>query len=167
MNAVSGRFSRRFVLWMGLALGVVLADQLTKYAITLVLNPGERWPVTGFFDLVLLYNPGAAFSFLADQGGWQRWFFTVLALGISAWLTTLIYAHQDEVLQPLAFSLIIGGAIGNAIDRLWQGAVTDFLFFYVGRYGWPAFNVADAAISVGVVLMLIGQWRTPSTPTNP
>jgi signal peptidase II len=160
-------FSRRFALWMCLALGVALADQLTKYAITQFLRPGERWPVTDFFDVVLLYNTGAAFSFLADQGGWQRWFFTVLAFGISTWLAFLIREHQDETLQPLAFALIIGGAIGNAIDRLHQGAVTDFLFFHVGAYGWPAFNLADSAITVGVVLMFIGQWRAPSPPKEP
>jgi signal peptidase II len=87
---------------------------------------------------------------LADQSGWQRWFFVALAAVICGWLLRLLARHQHEFLQPLAFSLIIGGAIGNVIDRFVFGAVVDFLYFHIGRYGWPAFNVADSAICVGL-----------------
>lgn len=145
--------------WIGLSAIVVLVDQWTKHLVRGALRNGEVIRVTDFFDLVLAFNPGAAFSFLADQGGWQRWFFVLLAAGICGWLLRLLARHQHELLQPLAFSLIIGGAIGNVIDRFVFGAVVDFLYFHIGRYGWPAFNVADSAISVGVVLMIIAQLR--------
>ncbi|HMV16649.1 MAG TPA: signal peptidase II [Zoogloea sp.] len=145
--------------WIGLAAVVVLLDQWTKHLVRGALRTGEVIPVTDFFDLVLAFNPGAAFSFLADQAGWQRWFFVALAAVICGWLLRLVARHQHEFLQPLAFSLIIGGAIGNVIDRFVFGAVVDFLYFHVGRYGWPAFNVADSAICVGVTLMVIAQLR--------
>ena len=138
---------------------IVLLDQLTKQIMLSVLAGGEVIAVTGFFDLVLLYNRGAAFSFLADHSGWQRWFFIVLAFAICAWLLTLLRHHQDETLLPTAFALIIGGALGNVIDRFVFGAVVDFLYFHVGRYGWPAFNLADSAITLGVILMLTGQLK--------
>jgi signal peptidase II len=115
--------------------------------------------MTGFFDLVLVYNPGAAFSFLAEHSGWQRWFFTGLAVVICGWLLALMHRHRHERLLPASFALIIGGAVGNVIDRLAHGAVVDFLYFHVGRYGWPAFNLADSAITVGVILMLWAELR--------
>lgn len=150
---------RRLAGWLGLALLVAMLDQASKYWIMSALSFGETVPVTGFFDLVLVFNPGAAFSFLAHHSGWQRWFFIVLAVAICSWLFTLLRHHQDETLLPAAFSLIIGGAIGNVIDRFVFGAVVDFLYFHVGRYGWPAFNLADSAITLGVILMLIGQLK--------
>lgn len=149
----------RAARWFALSGLIVLFDQATKYWITGILRYGESVRVTPFFDLVLTYNPGAAFSFLSQASGWQRWFFIVLALAISAWLFALIRRHADELLQPLAFALVLGGAIGNVIDRIVFGAVIDFLYFHAGRFGWPAFNVADSAISVGVVLMLWAQLR--------
>ncbi|MDD3353617.1 signal peptidase II [Zoogloea sp.] len=145
--------------WIGLSALIVLVDQWTKHLVLGALRHGEVIRVTDFFDIVLAFNPGAAFSFLADQGGWQRWFFVGLAVIICSWLLRLLARHQHELLQPLAFSLIIGGAIGNVIDRFVFGAVVDFLYFHVGRYGWPAFNVADSAICVGVTLMVIAQFR--------
>lgn len=156
----------RFGLWLAFAFVVVVLDQLTKQIVLAQLAPGESIPVTSFFNLVLLFNPGAAFSFLADHSGWQRWFFTGLAVIICLWLGRLMYEHQHERLQPFAFSLIIGGAIGNVIDRLNIGAVVDFLYFHVGRYGWPAFNLADSAITLGVALMLWAQFR-PGAQTPP
>lgn len=147
----------RLAAWLGLSALVVLADQITKLLMTGWLQFGEAVRVTPFFDLVLVYNPGAAFSFLSSASGWQRWFFVALALGISVWLVLLIRRHAAERLLPLSFALVLGGAIGNVIDRVLHGAVIDFLYFHIGRYGWPAFNVADSAISVGVVLLVWDQ----------
>ncbi|THF62451.1 lipoprotein signal peptidase [Pseudothauera nasutitermitis] len=148
--------------WLGLAVAVGVADQLIKQLVLAMLHYGQVVPVTPFFDIVLLYNPGAAFSLLADQPGWQRWFFTILAVAICAWLTVLLRQHQHERLLPAAFALIIGGALGNVVDRLLHGAVVDYLHFYVGRFSWPAFNLADSAIFVGVALMLWGSFRHPA-----
>lgn len=147
----------RFAAWLGLSALVVALDQLTKQFMTGWLQFGDSVRVTSFFDLVLVHNPGAAFSFLSNASGWQRWFFVVLALAISVWLVMLIRRHAAERLLPLTFALILGGAIGNVIDRVLHGAVIDFLYFHIGRYGWPAFNVADSAISVGVVLLVWDQ----------
>lgn len=155
--------SPRFIAWIGLACGIVFLDQASKWVVLTNLNYAEPVVVTPFFQLLLIFNPGAAFSFLATQPGWQRWFFIVLAIVICGWLLALLYRHQSERALPLAFSLIIGGAIGNVIDRIVHGAVVDFLFFHAGRYSWPAFNLADAAITVGVILMLWSQLR-PAAP---
>ena len=143
--------------WLILAVVVGVLDQVTKQLVLANLYRGEVILVTGFFDLVLVFNTGAAFSFLAEHGGWQRWFFTVLALGISAWLLALMHHHRHEKLLPAAFALIIGGALGNVYDRLVHGAVVDFLHFHYAGWSWPAFNLADSAITVGVVMMLWGQ----------
>ncbi|GAA5173300.1 signal peptidase II [Niveibacterium umoris] len=148
---------KRFLAWLGLSGLVIVLDQITKLAVLRNLKFGEAIPYTDFFQLVLVYNPGAAFSFLANQPGWQKWFFVSLAFVISGWLLVLLRKHAEERLQPLAFALIIGGALGNVIDRFAYGAVVDFLYFHVGRYGWPAFNVADSAITVGAVLMVSAQ----------
>lgn len=158
--------TRRFFGWLELSALVIVLDQMTKWLVLSKLGFGEAVPVTSFFQLVLVYNPGAAFSFLADHSGWQRWFFIVLALGVCGWLLTMLRAHQRELALPLAFSLVIGGAIGNVIDRIVHGAVVDFLYFHAGRYGWPAFNVADSAITVGVALMLVAQFRAPRDTTT-
>lgn len=157
-----GLLSARMAGWLALAAAVALADQLTKQLVLASLRYGEAVPVTPFFDIVLVYNPGAAFSFLANQPGWQRWFFTGLAAVICTWLTVLLRRHQHERLLPAAFVLIIGGAVGNVVDRLMHGAVVDFLHFYVGRFSWPAFNLADSAITVGVALMLWSSFRPHS-----
>jgi signal peptidase II len=156
--------SKRLWAWLGLSAAVALLDQLTKWIVLSNLQLGEMITVTPFFKLVLLYNPGAAFSFLADQPGWQRWFFVVLAVVICIWLFTMLRHHQHERALPLSFSLIIGGAVGNVVDRLVHGAVVDFLYFHIDRYGWPAFNIADSAITIGVVLMLWSQFRPSSSP---
>ena len=143
--------------WLILAVVVGVLDQITKQMVMANLQLGQMIPVTSFFDLVLVFNTGAAFSFLAEHGGWQRWFFTVLAFAISAWMLTLMHHHRHEKLLPAAFALIIGGALGNVYDRLVHGAVVDFLHFHYAGWSWPAFNLADSAITVGVVLMLWGQ----------
>lgn len=147
----------RWSLWLALSLAVVALDQLGKHWILSWLSYGQSHSVTPFFDLVLVFNPGAAFSFLADHSGWQRWFFIVLALGVSAWLVLLLRRHAAQPLLALGVSLILGGAIGNVIDRIVYGAVVDFLYFHAGGYGFPAFNLADSAITLGVVLMLLDQ----------
>ena len=148
---------RRYLGWLSVSLLVIMFDQISKFAITHSMSFGQSIEITPFFDLVLVYNPGAAFSFLAHHDGWQRWLFTLLALAVSAWLAVLLRKHSDERLLPLAFALIIGGALGNVIDRMLFGAVIDFLYFHLGRHGFPAFNVADSAISIGVALMLFEQ----------
>ncbi len=145
--------------WLALATFVVLLDQASKAWVLASFRYMESLVVTPFFNLVLVYNSGAAFSFLAGAGGWQKWFFVVLALGISLWLLSLLRQHAGERLLPLALSLILGGAIGNVIDRLRFDAVVDFLDLHLAGYHWPAFNVADSAITVGVLLMLWHQIR--------
>lgn len=150
--------NKRLAGWLSISVLVVILDQITKLVILSQMSFGQAIPVTSFFQLVLVFNPGAAFSFLANQGGWQRWFFIVLAVIICGWLLVMLRQHQQERALPLAFALIIGGAVGNVIDRIIYGAVVDFLYFHIGRFGWPAFNVADSAITVGVVLMLVSQF---------
>jgi signal peptidase II len=135
----------------GLVIGL---DQLSKAWIAASFRLGESLPLTAFFDLVFVFNAGAAFSFLRDAGGWQKWFFVVLALAISSWLVVMLRQRARERLQPLALALILGGALGNVVDRLRFGAVVDFLDFHWAGYHFPAFNLADSAISVGVALML-------------
>ncbi|HMM53805.1 MAG TPA: signal peptidase II [Candidatus Desulfobacillus sp.] len=140
--------------WYGLAALVIILDQLSKLWVLAALKPGQSVELAPFFSLVLVFNAGAAFSFLSEAGGWQRGFFILLALAVSAWLAVLIRRHADERLLPLAASLILGGALGNVIDRIRFGAVVDFLDAHVGGWHWPAFNVADSAISVGVALLI-------------
>ncbi len=148
--------------WLWLSVVVVILDQLTKLWIDSSMTLHERLPlIDGFFDLTLAYNPGAAFSFLADAGGWQRWFFTILSTVVTlilvVWLKRLP-AH--EKITAVALALIIGGAIGNLIDRIAYGHVIDFLLVYYQQWSWPAFNVADSAISIGVILMLLALFHS-------
>jgi len=140
--------------WLALSALVIVLDQTTKAWVTSAFKLNESLTVTPFFDLVWVYNVGAAFSFLAGASGWQRWFFVALALGISAWIVTMLRQHARERLLPAALALILGGALGNVVDRLTHGAVVDFLDFHYAGYHFPAFNLADSAISVGVALML-------------
>ncbi len=137
-----------------LALCVIIIDQITKYWSTLYLST-EHVTVFKGFDLVLSHNPGAAFSFLAGASGWQRWFFSALAVGMSLaiyhWLGRL-KPHEKQ--EALALSLVLGGALGNLIDRLCYGHVIDFILLYYQQWSWPAFNVADAAISLGMILWI-------------
>ena len=151
MNSKAGT---RFLGWLGLAFGIIVADQVSKAAIMSAFTSGEQMMLTPFFNLVFVFNTGAAFSFLAGADGWQRWFFILLALGISIWISVLLRRHAGETLMPLALALILGGALGNVIDRITLGAVVDFLDFHLTGWHFPAFNVADSAITVGVALML-------------
>ena len=152
--------ARNFKPWLWLAGSVVVLDQLSKWIVLSTLHPGESRYVAPFFNWVLAYNPGAAFSFLSNAGGWQRWFFTVLALAVSAWIVTLLRKHSDEFRLSLALALVLGGALGNVIDRVRFGAVVDFIQGHVAGYYWPAFNVADSAITLGAVLLIWDQLRT-------
>ena len=140
--------------WLLLAGGVIVADFLTKAWVLSAFQPHETVAVLPFFNLVLVFNAGAAFSFLAQAGGWQKWFFVVLALAISAWIVVMLWRHANDRLQSVALALVLGGALGNVIDRLRFGAVVDFLDFHVAGWHWPAFNVADSAISIGVALLV-------------
>ena len=150
-----------FLRWMGLVGSVVVLDQLSKLAVLRAFQLGERLELTAFFNLILTYNPGAAFSFLADAGGWQKWVFVVLALAISVWIVATIYRQPQVCLQSWALSLIMGGALGNVIDRFAYGAVVDFLDFHLGGQHFPAFNVADSAITVGAILLVWEQLTAP------
>ncbi|TWG85781.1 signal peptidase II [Cupriavidus gilardii J11] len=147
------------LLWMAFALLVVVLDQFFKIVIVRSFSYGESRPVTSFFNLVLVYNKGAAFSFLADAGGWQRWFFTVLGLAVGAFIIWLLFRHTGQRMFCFAVSLVLGGAVGNVIDRIVYGHVVDFLDFHMRGYHWPAFNVADCAITVGAVLLIVDELR--------
>lgn len=143
-----------------LALAVVGLDQLTKVLAVRLLQPGSRIPVIAdFFDLTLIYNTGAAFSFLAGASGWQRWFFVAIGVVAALFLVFLLARHSGQRLFALGVALILGGAVGNVIDRIHIGKVVDFLLFYHDRYYWPAFNIADSAITLGVALLIIDEFR--------
>ena len=157
---------KRFALWLALAAVVIGLDQWSKLAILANFAEYESVQITSFFNLVLVYNPGAAFSFLADNTGWQRWFFVGLAVVICAWLLRLIWQHRHEILQPAAFALVVGGALGNVIDRFAYGKVVDFLDFHYVAHHYPAFNLADSAICLGVGLMILAQLRESRAAKN-
>jgi signal peptidase II len=142
-------------IWFGLAAVVIALDQASKLWVLAAFAPRETLEVLPFFNLVLVFNAGAAFSFLAGAGGWQKWFFVALALAISAWIVVMLRRHRDDTLQSTALALVMGGALGNVIDRLRFDAVVDFLDFHVAGCHWPAFNVADSAITVGVGLLVL------------
>jgi len=142
------------------ALAVIVLDQLSKLWIFNHFVPGESVAVTPFFNLVLVFNPGAAFSFLADHTGWQRWFFSVIALSISGWILWQLRSAKPGTGFSVALALIMGGALGNLIDRLWLGMVIDFIDVHAGGWHWPAFNVADSAVCVGAVLYVLCQSKS-------
>jgi signal peptidase II len=141
--------------WYALAALIVVLDQISKWVALGNIAQGEVIYVAPFWNWVLTFNPGAAFSFLADQPGWQRWFFTVLALAVSGWIAFELKKHPEQKLMALALTLVMGGALGNVIDRVRFGAVVDFIQWHAAGFYWPAFNVADSAISVGAVLLII------------
>jgi len=146
-------------IWLSLAGFIIVLDQISKLWISSHFTYGESIHVTDFFNLVLWHNSGAAFGFLSDAGSWQRWFFTVIAVAASIWIVRLLRQHAQETLFCLALALVLGGAIGNLIDRVAYGYVVDFLDFYWNTSHFPAFNVADAAISVGAALMILDSFR--------
>jgi signal peptidase II len=154
--------------WLGVALAVIVADHLTKWWISSTLDFQEAVPVLPFFSLVLVHNTGAAFSFLADASGWQRWFFIAVGVIATVIIVRLLkrHAHEPHLAFPLA--LVLGGALGNVIDRVVLGHVVDFLYFHYRGFAWPAFNVADSAISVGAALLIWDSLRgKPAAQKNP
>jgi signal peptidase II len=140
--------------WLALAGAVVFADLATKEWVTQALHYGESREITPFFNLVLVHNSGAAFSFLAGAGGWQRWFFTAIAIAISAVIVWMLARPGNARLLNAALALVLGGALGNLFDRVTLGHVVDFVQVHAAGHYFPAFNVADSAITVGVVLLV-------------
>lgn len=164
MTTVTPSLGRSGWRWLPLVLLVIVADQLSKGWIEANYQLGESTPVLPVLDIIRLHNPGAAFSFLAGAGGWQRWFFIVLALGVSVvllwWLRSVYEAAERRL--TLALSLILAGAIGNVIDRIEHGYVVDFIHVHWGNAYFPAFNIADAGLTVGAALMIFDaflEWR--------
>lgn len=146
--------------WLMLALVVVVLDQLTKFGASAALNYAEPVAIFPGLNFTLAHNTGAAFSLLSDASGWQRWFFAAIALVVSVVITAWLRQIDDEERWlPLALSLILGGAIGNFIDRLNLGYVVDFIQVYYKTWYWPAFNIADSAICVGAVVLVLSGWR--------
>ena len=149
-----------WVHWMWLAAGVIVADQITKAAVVAALRDGGGWPVTSWFTLVLTYNTGAAFSFLATASGWQRWLLAGIACAAAVFIVALL-RRGGSTLYSAGLALILGGALGNLIDRLLLGKVVDFLLFHYEEWSYPAFNVADSAITVGAAFLILDSFRRP------
>ncbi len=145
--------------WLIVALLVIVVDQISKLWISSHFVYGETLLVTSFFDLVLAHNTGAAFSFLSDAGGMQRWIFSGIAAVAAVWILFLMRKHANQKMFLLALSLILGGALGNLIDRIAYGYVIDFLSFHWQRYYFPAFNAADSAITLGAALLILDSLR--------
>jgi signal peptidase II len=146
--------TRHWLTWLAISAGVVALDQFSKHAVRDMLAGGRHLRVTPFFDLVLILNPGAAFSFLSSAAGWQRELFIGIALAASVLIVYLMRKHSAERVFCMGLGLILGGAVGNVIDRVHLGAVVDFLYFHLGEYYWPAFNLADSAITCGAGLLI-------------
>ena len=146
--------------WLWLSLLVVILDQATKWLAEALLEPFRPLVLAPLLNLTLMYNEGAAFSFLSNAGGWQRWFFATFALVMTiALVIWLVRLAKSERVTAAALALVIGGAIGNLIDRVLTGRVVDFIDFYVNNWHWPAFNIADSAITLGIVLLLATAFR--------
>ncbi|MCU0804497.1 MAG: signal peptidase II [Burkholderiales bacterium] len=152
--------SGALVPWLALAAAIAIADQFTKWLLARTIQPGEILPVTGFFNLVHVFNKGAAFSFLATAGGWQRAFFIAVTLAAVVLIVYLLRRHGGDRLFCLGLTLILGGALGNLWDRAVLGHVVDFLDFHASGWHWPAFNVADSAITVGAGLLIVDTLRS-------
>jgi signal peptidase II len=148
------RAAASWARWLLVSAAVVVLDLATKAWVSHVFRAGDVREVTPFFNLVLMHNTGAAFSFLADAGGWQRWFFAVITIVISTVIVFMLRRQHGERWVALALSLVLGGALGNLYDRLTLGHVVDFIQVHAAGYYWPAFNVADSAITVGVAILI-------------
>ncbi len=148
--------------WYGLAALVLVLDQWSKHWFSANLNYAQPWVITDFFNFTLLHNTGAAFSFLSDAGGWQRWFFGVIAGAVSlvlvVWIARL---ERHKVWEAVALALVLGGALGNLYDRVVLGYVVDFIVVHYQQHYWPAFNVADSGICVGAAMLIIDSFRNP------
>jgi signal peptidase II len=145
--------------WLGIAFIVILADQFTKVLILGNYKLGDTTYVTSFFDVVRAHNTGAAFSFLHNAAGWQRWFFTGLGLAATVFIIWMLKRHGGQRMFSWALSLILGGALGNVIDRLVHGYVVDFIQVHYGSAYFPAFNIADSAITIGAGLLILDELR--------
>ena len=148
--------------WLWLTGLVIVLDQVSKWLMVSWLSLYETVAVIPYFNFTMAHNYGAAFSFLADAGGWQKWFFIILASVISLGLLYWLYKLAKTKLEAVSVALILGGAIGNVIDRIYYGYVVDFLDVYYGSYHWPAFNIADSAICIGAVLIIIDSFTAKS-----
>jgi signal peptidase II len=143
--------------WLGLALLLLIADQFTKVLILGYYQLGDATYVTSFFNIVRVHNSGAAFSFLASASGWQRWFFTAVGVGAALFIVHMLRSHPGQKLFSFAMACILGGAIGNVIDRLVHGYVIDFVDLHYAGWHFPAFNVADSAISIGAICLILDE----------
>jgi signal peptidase II len=153
--------------WLAIAFAVIVADHLTKWWISSTLDFQQAIPVLPFFSLVRVHNTGAAFSFLADASGWQRWFFIGVGILATVIIVRLLKNHGHEPRLAFPLALVLGGALGNVIDRVVLGHVVDFLYFHYHSFAWPAFNVADSAITVGAALLIWDGLRgKPTAPKN-
>lgn len=147
----------RFWAWLGAAVLIVLLDQAAKAYFDSHLHYGERLHILPFFDFTLLHNSGAAFSFLAEGQGWQRWLFTAIAIGAAALIINLLRRDSGQPLFCSSLTAILGGAVGNVVDRIQHGHVVDFLLFYWRDWYFPAFNIADVAITCGAILLILDE----------
>ena len=152
-----GKSSSSMLPWLGLALILLIADQFTKVLILGYYQLGDATTITSFFNIVRVHNTGAAFSFLASAGGWQRWFFTTIGVAAALFIVWMLKSHPGQKLFSFALACILGGAVGNVIDRTLHGYVVDFLDFHAAGWHFPAFNIADAAISVGAVCLILDE----------
>ena len=143
--------------WLGLALIILIADQFTKTLILGYYKLGDSTYVASFFNVVRVHNSGAAFSFLANAGGWQRWFFTGIGILATGFIVWMLRSHAGQKLFAFALACILGGAVGNVIDRLLHGYVVDFLDFHWGGWHFPAFNIADSGITIGAICLILDE----------
>jgi len=151
--------SPSLALWLGLALVVIVLDQFTKTLILGYFQLGDTRPVTSFFNVVRVHNTGAAFSFLAGAAGWQRWFFITLGIVAAGFIVWMLRGHPTQKLFCFAVTMIMGGALGNVIDRLLHGYVVDFIQVHWAGWYFPSFNLADSAITLGAVLLIVDELR--------
>ena len=157
MASLKSNSRQAFLLWLGLSSLLLILDQLTKIIAKNSLFEGVSQPVTSFLNWTLVYNSGAAFSFLSQAGGWQRWFFTGVGIIAALIMIWLIRKNSHQTIFSLALSLVLSGAIGNVIDRIIYGAVVDFVDVHYMGWHWPAFNIADSAITIGVILLIVDE----------
>lgn len=143
--------------WLGLALLILIADQFTKVLILGYYRLGDSTYVTSFFNVVRVHNTGAAFSFLAEASGWQRWFFTAIGVAAALFIVWMLRSHAGQKLFSFALACVLGGAVGNVVDRTLHGYVVDFLQFHWHGWYFPSFNIADAAITVGAVCLILDE----------
>ena len=156
---MAARRSGALAPWLGIALAVIVLDQITKAMIVAAMQLGDARRLSPFLDIVRAHNRGAAFSFLNDASGWQRWFFVALGIAAAAFIVWLLKRHGGQRLFGWALALILGGALGNVIDRLLRGHVIDFVQVHWEAHYFPAFNVADSAISIGAALLILDELR--------